>query len=750
MTRTAAAALTMAVMVGAAGGAEASGSRDGGNAQFATRGIGGGGALFGPTVSPFNNDEIYVGTDMSDLYHSLDFGTSWQTIPFTVVQGGNFTSTQFTADPRLLYALSPSQPSDDPQLVKSIDGGRSWTVLRPDLVINYISADQHSVRRLIAADNNNVYFSDDAGATLSPVYTSAAADGLVMGGAFWRGRDIFVGTSDGLLVSHDAGRSFAIAPIAGLAPGESIITFTGAQRGRVTRFFAVASTMAYARKPGYDLDPAAHVYRLNDGETSWTPMNLPLEYDDAPFFVAGAQDDVDVAYVAGGNLDSYDDLVFKTSDGGASWQRVYLTDHNRNIATGWGGDGGWGGGFSWLGSVLGLTVAPNDANRVVISDFGSVQVSADGARFWRAAYVKPQFITPPGQLTPIAKPVQTNGLDNTSVWYLTWIDAQTMFTSVTDVCSEWSNDGGHTWIRAGDAGLDTNTTYHAVHDPRTGKVYAGTSDRHDIFQSSTLTDERLDPAVGQILVSSDGGRHFQLLEDIGHTVMYLALDPHHRNLLYAAVVNSQVGGIYRKDLDSPATPAVRLAAPPRTEGHPITVRVLDDGSLLASYSARRLGTYSHRGAFTASSGVFLSTDGGASWNDRSDPGMQYWTKDVIVDPSDPAQNTWFAGVFNDADFGDQGGGLYRTTNRGLTWTRIAGSFNVESIGFDPRHAGHAYYSTETRGLWFTGDIHAAQPVFSLVDGYPFRHPDRILFNPFDATELWVTSFGGGLRVGRIP
>jgi hypothetical protein len=30
---------------------------------------------------------------------------------------------------------------------------------------------------------------------------------------------------------------------------------------------------------------------------------------------------------------------------------------------------------------------------------------------------------------------------------------------------------------------------------------------------------------------------------------------------------------------------------------------------------------------------------------------------------------------------------------------------------------------------------------------PFRQPLRVFVDPFDANEVWVTSFGGGVRVG---
>ena len=32
--------------------------------------------------------------------------------------------------------------------------------------------------------------------------------------------------------------------------------------------------------------------------------------------------------------------------------------------------------------------------------------------------------------------------------------------------------------------------------------------------------------------------------------------------------------------------------------------------------------------------------------DRSDPRIHYWTNDVVIDPSDPTQNTWYVGVYS--------------------------------------------------------------------------------------------------------
>src|SRR5262249_31209828 len=173
----------------------------------------------------------------------------------------------------------------------------------------------------------------------------------------------------------------------------------------------------------------------------------------------------------------------------------------------------------------------------------------------------------------------------------------------------------------------------------------------------------------------------------------------------------------------------------------------NDGTLVVSYSGRRNAS----GAFTASSGVFVSIDGGQTWADRSAPGMVYWTKDVVVDPADPAQNTWYAGVFSGFGGPSNGlGGLYKTTNRGQSWTRITtGLDRVESVTLNPTDANEAFVTTETQGLWYSNTMRAATPTFTAVANYPFRQPERVFFNPFNPNEIWVTSFGNGLRVGTV-
>src|SRR5207248_10926283 len=94
------------------------------------------------------------------------------------------------------------------------------------------------------------------------------------------------------------------------------------------------------------------------------------------------------------------------------------------------------------------------------------------------------------------------------------------------------------------------------------------------------------------------------------------------------------------------------------------------------------------------------------------------------------------------------GGLYKTTNRGQSWTRVtSGLDRVESITFNPMTPSESYLTTETQGLWYSSNMQAATPTFTQVASYTFRQPERVFFNPYNANEVWVTSFGTGVSVG---
>jgi hypothetical protein len=128
------------------------------------------------------------------------------------------------------------------------------------------------------------------------------------------------------------------------------------------------------------------------------------------------------------------------------------------------------------------------------------------------------------------------------------------------------------------------------------------------------------------------------------------------------------------------------------------------------------------------------------------------TKDIVVDPNDATQNTWYAAVFSGWGGPPNGlGGLYKTTNRGTSWTKLTGSTldRVTSCTFNPNNPNEIFLTTETQGLWMSSNINAGSPTFSLVNSYPFRQPERVFFNPYNSNEMWVSSFGNGMKMGLL-
>ena len=142
---------------------------------------------------------------------------------------------------------------------------------------------------------------------------------------------------------------------------------------------------------------------------------------------------------------------------------------------------------------------------------------------------------------------------------------------------------------------------------------------------------------------------WSLLHSFGHPVFWIAIDPGNPDRMYASVVNyggggsSSQGGIWMtNDLENLASAQwVHLPAPPRTEGHPASIEVLNDGKMVCTFSGR----INPSGSFTASSGVFIYDPGTNSWTDVSDPGMYYWTKDIIIDPNDANHKYLVCGRF---------------------------------------------------------------------------------------------------------
>jgi photosystem II stability/assembly factor-like uncharacterized protein len=727
--------------------------------KWESRGIGGGGALFSPSLSPFGLQRIFVSSDMSAIFESTDFGRTWNQFDYRMMAGSSITGKiAFTSSPLIMYSIHRIVDGFYP--VKSTDGGITWQRTEDPTQGNayYLYADPDSTNRLFVTDYNSIYYSSDAGATWESKYTqqNAGADGCYIAGALFDGDIILIATQSGIVSSYDAGLTFDDDPLYAL-PGASsgIVSFSAAYKAPLYRLSIITRNAAdlYPGITGAEYAGFEDIYTMDitDGITgTWTSRKSSLPAGIQPFFCRMAKDDPNKIYMAGGS-DQSTPSVLKSTNGGISWTQIFQTSGNRNIITGWSGDGGdrvW----SYGEFALGFDISPANSDYLALTDLGFVHVSSNGGNSWTQAYVNPIYQNPAGSLTPQGKSYASNGMENTSIWNILWADSLTVLGCYSDIRGIRSNDGGKTWNHVF-SNQNFNSTYSMVQAGNT--IYAATASIHDLYQSTYLTDQRIDAGRGSILYSTDKGANWNTFTDMGNVVAWITVDAADSNTLYASVVHSTKGGIYMNTNRAKGPVALsgwtRLAQPPRTEGHPFILRSLRDGSLIASYSARR-----DANGFTTSSGIFYSTDKGKTWLDRSADAMKFWTKDIVIDPHDAQQNTWYVCVWSGWGGAANGlGGLYRTTDRGQNWKKILdlrsasqSPNRISSCTISPENPQIMYVTTETDGLWYTSNLQAENPAFTQLDNFKFRQPERVFFHPKDPTQIWVTSFGNGLHVGK--
>lgn len=729
--------------------------------SFTPSGPGGGGYMYSPSINPHQEQDFFIVCDMGGVYRTQNGGAQFELLPFEELLSTVKGKVQFTSDPNVMYSVSRSLTNEESplfrgELRKSIDAGVHWQTI-PDPTgsgIHRLEVDPDHVGRMVLNEYNQLFFSPDGGNTFQVVF-QPADERLWLAGVFWDGMDIFIGTNHGLLVSHDNGFSFALEAIPGLPAEAGIFNLCGASDGFTTRLYAVVAPADAldAWQEIIDLDASlTGAYRLDYASPSGWQHLVTNEQGGRHFRLLDvAHNSIDVVYATGRDTTGIAS-VFKSTDGGLSWSNIFLSDQNQNIRTGWGGYAGayW---MEWAYLGLGLDVAAANPDKIVVTD-GFSHISTDGGNNWRALYVMPELQNEPGSPTSATANYASSGLDVTTTHHLHWLTPESLFAASTDIGNQYSEDGGSTWQFARNIfspwGYATEPNwYRMVAHPQSGRLYAALSEVNDMYLGYRITDAQV-AGTGKVVYSDDQGQQWQVLHDFGAPVVWVALDEQHPERLFASVVDYPDGGVYRS-VDGGSS-WQKLGLPARTEGHPYSITILKNGGIVATCSARALPDGV---TLTNSSGVFYSADGGDTWEDRSAPEMIYYTKEVILDPSDPQELTWYATVWGrfttfEGPNNAGNGGLYRTEDGGINWERIFTHERTESATFQPGDPQKLYVTVEFGGLYYCGNVLDENPLFSLVSSYPFSRPKRVFFNPYKEEELWVTTMGGALWKGEVP
>jgi hypothetical protein len=357
--------------------------------NWASRGPGGGGAFFSPTFSPFNASELYTVSDMSGLYHTTNLGQSWSVANSTKIQGGIGSKVQFTSNPNILYTLDYSDNSSGggstaPSI--STDGGNTWTQVAGWNGSNdqaySIFANPASASQLLVSDYGSLYFSSNSGASFTSVFTDSSGAGCYVGGVYWNGNNIYVGTDVGLVVSSNGGASFALSTAGGLPAGSAILSLSGATSGGVTRLACVTANSGdvYAGLETGSIPQGSYsgTFTLTPGNANWVPVGS-LPSGDSPLIVSMAGNDINTIYLGGTNYSTSYPIIAKSTNGGQSFSDVLNTTNNANIITGWqgsGGDRGWS--FDQL--TEGFEVDPANSSYLAFTGYGFLHLSTNGGQ----------------------------------------------------------------------------------------------------------------------------------------------------------------------------------------------------------------------------------------------------------------------------------------------------------------------------------------------------------------------------------
>ncbi len=160
--------------------------------SWTTQGPGGGGSYFSAAV---NGNDLWVASDMSGIYHSANFGQSWQMQNFHTsgggINGGTSSQVQFTSDPNTLYV-----PNSNQSVAKSTNGGASWSKLTAwsGGTAYWMAADPTTTTKILVANGSNIYISSNGGTSFATAYSSSS---LFVAGAFFDGSNVYVGTNKG-------------------------------------------------------------------------------------------------------------------------------------------------------------------------------------------------------------------------------------------------------------------------------------------------------------------------------------------------------------------------------------------------------------------------------------------------------------------------------------------------------------------------------------------------------------------------
>jgi photosystem II stability/assembly factor-like uncharacterized protein len=669
------------------------------------------------TVDPSAPSALYAVTSSGGLFKSTDAAGSWN--PVNGIGG----VSSLVVDPQTsstVYAVSRGR------LVKSTDGGTSWNRASASSAVDNVfklAIDPLTPSTFYALSYGHIFKSTNSGADWREVYTFVtpnSAGSLAIDPVTPSTLYASAANAD-ILKSTDGGENWAVIK-KGLPQTVFAVGAIPLAIDPVTPSTLYAGSFAAAQVPGPGFDAGAgSISRSTDGGITWSVIRSGIPSD--AFVRSVALDPTTPAIVYAAYTNSSGSGILQSTNGGQSWNVV-----NAGLPS------------NFRGALVALSPTSSSAVYAAFGDFiagtGGVFRSTDGATSWSAANA---------------------GLD--------YFDLHVLAIDPAHPASLYTGEAGGLF-KSDDAGASWRilNTFQIAAPPFPPGFGAGVgvvrSVLIDLLNPNVLYVEttRAGGCVftdKDVFKSTDGGASFSdgisppqsgcILGGFSAVSTLMAMDPVDPNTLYLgetededgayALLKSTDGGQNWRSIWDYGTPT-----PLQSDLNALAIDPVHPTTLYAAVGDASF--YITPGS--TGTGVFKSTDGGATWDIT---GLKDTAVTVLaIDPSDPS--ILYAGT--QGIYTEPRGfrGLFKSTDSGATWVAVNNGLTelsgiggtITAVVVAPNRSNTVYIGTSGGGVYKSVDGGANWSPFN--DGLISRDIRALAVSPGALNTLFAATASG--------
>jgi|GEM_PF-1134948 len=739
-------------------------------AEYTPLGVGGGGAMTGIAISPYNN-LWFVGTDMGTLFKSTDLGKTWNPV--------NHFQATFNSD--LTRALAPGFSADGVTVFhadagvtprRSLDSGDTFAAinmgLSGDEVIKYWLSDTTNANIMYAGTTKGLLKTSNKGTSwtrLAGISEKAIGTFIDQNSATKR---IYHATPTKILISDNAGTSFTNYYI---PSGMQIRQFDGGSD-------ANGLTLTFGDNNGTQACAWVYPYLNEWGQNSidntvancgyvWVNKNNAgfvknnQTYGD---HIKMAENNSSTIYTAGGRawIKQYGTKIHVTRDAGASWTlKLNQINWDTNPFSSWPQskieysavalDIGW-----WDSGYESFAVNQKNADILAGSGFFFMHASMNGGENWLASFTEYKDTGTRAK----DKVWKSRGLEVTSVYRMRFHpnNSNLLYAATADIGGSVSEDHGQTFRIAQ---AEYNSNYDYAFDVNDDMVaFAASGSLHD-YPNEWRAGAHA--GNGGIYKTLDRGRTWRRLTPDNTTYNRQFLSVGYDSTNRTIYGGTQEIGIVRSTDDGATWNLFNTGLPTGTKIIPQIELDPRNGNVYALLT----GDYPN---FTnqAQTGIyFLDVENNSStWKllrgvvnypTDADAGYKVWyyPTSFAINFSAPGHTEmWLTDYENNRNW--LMSGVWKTTNGGATWNRIKQVTHATSVIIDQKDPSRVYVS----GYYaLAGDWGNGGQLFTKDGGatwgknmkLPYQRNARSAMpDPVDPKKIFYSFFGAGMLVGPTP